>query len=177
MADNEKFWTAVEEIRDMFQETMKDYDADADAAWNELSHDDQLRMFYSVVKRIYDANVNQDRSYRGTLYDVFEFDMSSYVTGMECGFMAISNLLHEGKNHERLLGADQLVIRTNGEEVYVSEPGAHIRFDFNKYRDANDTGKVAILDIDPTHKTDFRMNEFTEPPRPDIMDTYINGSE
>lgn len=62
-----------------------------DAWWNSLSKEDQMKAFYSVVKRIVDGELVQKGSYRYVLYDVFGFDAESYMLGMNCGFMALHN--------------------------------------------------------------------------------------
>jgi hypothetical protein len=69
---------------------------DAEKFWNDLSHDGQLKAFYSVCKRIYEGDVVKKGSYRYVLYDVFQFDESSYGVGMECRYMELHNLIGEG---------------------------------------------------------------------------------
>ena len=67
-----------------FQEDMNEakeqYDSDAESFWNNLSYDDKLKAFYAVTKRIYKGDVQDKGSYRYVLYDVFDFDMDSYLS-------------------------------------------------------------------------------------------------
>ena len=67
------------------------YEKECEQYWDNLSYDDQLKAFYSVVKRIVKGDIKENRSYRGVLYDVFGFDMDSYGIGMECGYMELHN--------------------------------------------------------------------------------------
>lgn len=71
--------------------TEKQIDADMDEWWNGLSKDDQMKAFYSVVKRLVDGELTQKGSYRYVLYDVFGFGMESYMLGMMCGYMSLHN--------------------------------------------------------------------------------------
>jgi len=67
------------------------YEKECEEYWDNLSYDDQLKAFYSVVKRLVKGEIKENRSYRGVLYDVFGFDMDSYGIGMECGYMELHN--------------------------------------------------------------------------------------
>ena len=67
------------------------YEKECEQYWDNLSYEDQLKAFYSVVKRIVKGDIEENRSYRGVLYDVFGFDMDSYGIGMECGYMELHN--------------------------------------------------------------------------------------
>ena len=64
--------------------------------WNELSEEDRLRAFRSVCRRIHQADIVERGSFRHALYEVFGFDADSYADGMDCGYMDIHNLIHEG---------------------------------------------------------------------------------
>jgi len=67
------------------------YEKECEEYWDNLDYEDQLKAFYSVVKRIVKGDIKENRSYRGVLYDVFGFDMDSYGIGMECGYMELHN--------------------------------------------------------------------------------------
>jgi hypothetical protein len=47
--------------------------------------------FSSVVKRIVKGDIKDSGTYRYVLYDVFGFDVDSYIVGMECGYMNLHN--------------------------------------------------------------------------------------
>lgn len=72
----------------------QEYDAEAERFWNALDKEQQLMLFYSVVKRIVQGELRDQGSYRYVLYDVFGFGMESYVTGMNCGFLELHNSIY-----------------------------------------------------------------------------------
>jgi hypothetical protein len=59
--------------------------------WNSFSKQHQLDLFCAVVRRIYQAEIVERRSYRGTLYDVFGFDADAYGLAMEAGYVTLHN--------------------------------------------------------------------------------------
>lgn len=65
----------------------------AETFWESLSREDKLKCFYAVCKRIHEGSSNG--TYRYTLYEVFGFDPSAYVLGMDCGFVNIHNAIAE----------------------------------------------------------------------------------
>ena len=50
----------------------------------------RLLVFCAVIRRLWQAT-EEDRSYRGTLYDVFGFDTDSYVAAQISGFLDLHN--------------------------------------------------------------------------------------
>ena len=91
-------WKALQEA---YQEGTALYEKDCNDFWESLSYDDKLKAFYSVCKRLYQGEIKERRSYRGVLYDVFQFDMDSYGIGMECGYMELHNAIYvKDENNE-----------------------------------------------------------------------------
>ena len=68
-----------------------------DEYWDSLPYEDQLKAFYSVVKRIYQGEIKDKGSYRWVLYDVFGFGPEAYVLGMDCGYMYLHNSICYGE--------------------------------------------------------------------------------
>ena len=87
------FNDSINELGDLMQKSSDLYEKETDDWWNKLSYDDKIRAFYSVTKRIHKGDVEERRSYRGVLYDTFEFGMDSYGIGMECGYIDIHNYI------------------------------------------------------------------------------------
>lgn len=79
-----------------FEEHRKQYEAECDEYWGNLSYEDQLKAFYSVCKRIHQGDIKDHGSYRYVLYDVFDFGPDAYGVGMDCGYMAIHNAIFDG---------------------------------------------------------------------------------
>lgn len=88
MTDFKQLLTALSEEQEDIE---KQIEADMDEWWNSLSKDDQMKAFYSVMKRLVDGELVQKGSYRYVLYDVFGFDAEAYGLGMMCGYMALHN--------------------------------------------------------------------------------------
>ena len=84
------------------QEASAKYAADCDEYWDALPYDDKLMAFSSVVKRIVKGDIEDGGTYRYVLYDVFGFDMDSYIVGMECGYMNLHNSIVEFEELEEL---------------------------------------------------------------------------
>jgi len=81
----------LSELSEIQEDIEKQTEADMDEWWNGLSKDDQMKAFYSVVKRLVDGELVQKGSYRYVLYEVFGFDAESYMLGMMCGYMSLHN--------------------------------------------------------------------------------------
>lgn len=77
----------------VWEEAKPAYEAENDAWWNALSEKEREDAFYAVVKRIYVGEVVVKGSYRYVLYEVFGFDYSMYGRGMDCGYLALHNLI------------------------------------------------------------------------------------
>lgn len=59
--------------------------------WDELPKDVQEKAFFCVVKRITDAELIDNKTYRQIMLDDFGFDKKSYYMGIICGFMRLHN--------------------------------------------------------------------------------------
>ena len=79
------------ELGELQEDLEKQTEREMDEWWNAMSKDDQMKAFYSVVKRLVDGELEQKGSYRYVLYDVFGFGPESYMLGMMCGFMSLHN--------------------------------------------------------------------------------------
>jgi hypothetical protein len=95
MTDERKRGLAeLTELSQLFEEIERNYDNDANTWWEKLSEDERQLAFYSVVKRLVKGEIEDRGSYRYVLYDVFGFDASAYVMGMNCGFMELHNSIY-----------------------------------------------------------------------------------
>ena len=103
MTETKDLGNALYELYQLFDDVEKKYEADCDMFWQNLSEEDKLKAFFSVCKRIYKGDVEDRRSYRGVLYDVFGFDSESYTIGMQCGYMPIHNLISEGIDAKEIM--------------------------------------------------------------------------
>jgi hypothetical protein len=81
----------LERVRNNFVNAMKELEEDQEKFWSSLSTEDQLKAFCCVVRRIFDGEIKNPRSYRGVLYDVFGFGPEAYAQAQSAGFLALHN--------------------------------------------------------------------------------------
>ena len=88
---NTALFDNLDELTKIYNQARVQYDADAEAYWEGLSYEDKLKAFYIVTKRIHKGDIVDNGSFRHVLYDVFGFDMDSYIVGIDSGYMDIHN--------------------------------------------------------------------------------------
>lgn len=90
-----KFLSELSRFGELQEQTEAELDVEMDQWWEALSKEDQMNAFYSVVKRLSKAEM-EDATYRQILYDVFEFSAESeaYQLGMLCGLMKLHNMVN-----------------------------------------------------------------------------------
>jgi hypothetical protein len=93
---SEKQQEQLDELRRLTAQQTKRIAQEDYEWWNGLSYEEKLRAFRSVCRRIQQADIIEGGSYRHALYEVFGFEADSYADGMDCGYMDIHNLIHEG---------------------------------------------------------------------------------
>lgn len=91
MNDKEEVMQELSIISQEMEEYDKKVDIEMDEWWNAMPKEDQMKAFYSVVKRLVEGELIQQGSYRYVLYQVFGFDTESYYLGMQCGYMELHN--------------------------------------------------------------------------------------
>lgn len=118
-----------EELHNSFQRWEVELEQDHDKFWNSLSKDDQLKAFCSVMRRLYKAEIEQNSSYRHTLYDVFGFGPESYVQAQVSGFLAIHNAIWDGERLGHLIDKlEQRVVES------MPDRPEQVKQTFNKFR-------------------------------------------
>lgn len=90
----------LEELRQSLQDRTKKIAQEDYEWWNALPHEEKLKAFRSVCRRIQQGDVIERGSYRHVLYEVFGFDADAYVDGMDCGYMDIHNLIARGQEED-----------------------------------------------------------------------------
>lgn len=86
-------------------ESKEQQEKECDEYWDNLSYEDKLKSFYSVVKRIVKGDIIDDGTYRYVLYDVFGFDMDAYIVGMDCGYMNLHNRIMSEKQYNEYMAS------------------------------------------------------------------------
>lgn len=93
MSDTEKFLDSLAAMGESMAKASKQYEIENDEWWGGLSEQEREDAFYAVVKRIYKGDIVDQGSYRYVLYEVFGFDASMYIRGMDCGYMSLHNAI------------------------------------------------------------------------------------
>ena len=81
----------IDEIGAHVEEGMNEFEKDSNSWWDNLSYDDRLKAFFVVTKKIYEGDLKQRRSYRGMLYEIFNFEPDAYIIGMKSGYLDVHN--------------------------------------------------------------------------------------
>jgi hypothetical protein len=81
------------DLSEIWREFENELLAEQDSFWESLTKDQQLLVFCKVVRKLVNAELKEGRSYRGVLYDEFEFGMESYVIAQASGFMELHNAI------------------------------------------------------------------------------------
>lgn len=142
---------ALDKLAELGQEMEKhrlQYEADNDAWWESLTERQREDAFYAVIKRMYRAEVEDRGTYRYALYDVFGFDAGMYAAGMDCGYMALHNIVFDGLDLEKMQGVDRLEVIDENGRAYVRGIGQVKRLKF-ELQDDNCTLKIFVNDKNP----------------------------
>ena len=85
-----------------FQEATQEYNKTMETWWENLPFEQQQWAFYNVCRLIYKGDVEERRSYRGVLYDIFGWGPEAYTVGMEARYMELHNLLWDAREYHEL---------------------------------------------------------------------------
>lgn len=92
-----------DDISSRFVEAMSLIEKASEDKWQALSKEDQLDYFCAVVRRIHRGEVEEGRSYRGVLYDIFGFGPESYAQAQMAGYLDLHNLVFAPDYERKLL--------------------------------------------------------------------------
>lgn len=93
----------LSDISNAFNEAMQLVEDESEKYWNSLSKDEQLKVFCAVSRRIFDGELKQKRSYRGVLYDVFQFGPEAYAPAQMSGYLSIHNAIVDADYDKNLI--------------------------------------------------------------------------
>lgn len=88
-----------------FNDVMDEIEKNSEEYWNSLSKEYQLAAFCAVSRRIYQAEIVDQGTYRYALYDVFGFGPEAYAPAQLAGYLTIHNSIMGPDHDERLLKA------------------------------------------------------------------------
>ncbi len=132
-----------------YKEESDKYAQDNELWWNNLTEEDREKAFYAVCKRIYKADIEKQGSYRYALYQVFEFDMSMYGVGMDCGYIDIHNNIYGGNLLQRMTDAKKITIKhkNSSQDIDITD----YEKVFIKLKDDDNTIEIDVKNLPRTY--------------------------
>jgi hypothetical protein len=70
-----------------------EFEKSSEEAWNSLDKDTQLKVFCAISRRIFQAELKDQGSYRHALYNVFGFGPEAYAPAQVSGYLSIHNAI------------------------------------------------------------------------------------
>lgn len=83
----------LEKIQAVFSEFEVENEKREEEVWDSLDYETQLDVFCAVIRKLHKGEIEDNQSYRGVLYDVFGFDLDSYVRAQCAGFLELHNAI------------------------------------------------------------------------------------
>ena len=121
---------ALDDIGRMFRAAMDDIEKAQEEMWSKLTEEQRLAAFCCVVRRIYEGELVEQRSYRGVLYDTFGFGPEAYTQAQCAGYLAIHNSFMKKEDRIDMLTAFAL---KNGIEDPTKAAMDFFSVDLDKY--------------------------------------------
>jgi len=144
-AKREEALTKLAEIGQEIEKARKIYEHDNDTWWDGLTEKEREDAFYAVCKRMYKAEVQDRGTYRWALYDVFGFDGGMYGRGMDCGYMALHNIIFDGLDLEKMKIVNRFEVIDEDGRAYVRGIGKVKNLKFS-LQDDDCTLKIFVND-------------------------------
>lgn len=119
MSDKKELFEGLDQLREAQQKAHAEYEAKNDAWWNGLTEEEREDAFYAVIKRMYKAEVQDRGTYRWALYNVFGFDPGMYGRGMDCGYMALHNMIFDSFELNAMKGVTRFEVIDDSGRAYV----------------------------------------------------------
>jgi hypothetical protein len=85
--DHKELLKIEEQVREQYKQKAKEY-------YDSLETDNQLLLFFYITNVIFENYFKDNGSYRGLLYDKFNFGPESYGLGMDSGMFTIHNSIY-----------------------------------------------------------------------------------
>lgn len=85
----------LHESGNAFREAMNQYQDMTESFWTGLEPEEQLWAFCAMMRRLCKAELEEGRSYRGTLYETFGWGPEAYSAAQMSGFMDIHNAIYK----------------------------------------------------------------------------------
>ena len=91
------------EMTVQFEQSFKDLEQQQEEYWASLTKEQQLDLFCCVVRRMVKGEIDDNRSYRGVLYDVFGWGPEAYATAQMAGYLNLHNAIFKKERIHEIL--------------------------------------------------------------------------
>lgn len=95
----------MEVIRESFARVEQALELEQESYWSGLTPQQQLWAFCAVMRRVCEAELVENRSYRGVLYGKFGWGPEAYMPAQLAGFLSIHNAIWPEDHERRILEA------------------------------------------------------------------------
>lgn len=103
----DKLQQDLEELSDAFKTAFDKLEQEQEAYWNSLSKEDQLKAFCAVVRRIHQAEIVDQGTYRHALYLVLKPMVRRCVWPQMAGYLTIHNQIYSDEYEGKLIAAER----------------------------------------------------------------------
>lgn len=101
--DKKNILDSLAEMSETYNKSMKQWEEQQEVYWNSLTKEQQLDAFCAVSRRIYQAELIDQGTYRHALYGVFGFGPEAYAAAQCAGYLDIHNSINDADHDRRLL--------------------------------------------------------------------------
>lgn len=136
----EDLFQELQKLQKLYIESTNQHEREVEGWWNGLSDKEREDAFYAVVRRIHKAEIEDRRTYRGAIYDVFGFGPEMYGAGMDCGYLSLHNTIFDGVEYQKMCGVTRFEVIDDKGRTYV------------KYLKEDESVKFCLQDDDQTLK-------------------------
>lgn len=91
------------EMTAQFEQSFKDLEQQQEEYWASLTKEQQLDLFCCVVRRMVKGEIDDNRSYRGILYDIFGWGPEAYATAQMAGYINLHNAIFKKERIHEIL--------------------------------------------------------------------------
>lgn len=92
-----------QEMTAQFERSFKDLETQQEEYWAGLTKDQQLDLFCCVVRRLVKGEIDDNRSYRGILYDTFGWGPEAYAVAQMAGYINLHNAIFKKERIHEIL--------------------------------------------------------------------------
>lgn len=94
---------ALHESGNAFLKAANEWQDVANSYYSSLEPEEQLWAFCAVVEKLSKGELDENRSYRGILYDTFGWGPESYAAAQHAGFLGLHNSIYRFEDLEHVM--------------------------------------------------------------------------